>query len=444
MLKIAARNVCETHPVTTIGASPPDAGITVDSGFVRGSLFFVTFLLIWLSLAPFRDLSDPALLDPAGAGDVLNQISVVLLTAALAAFVVLSKSWNALRAVTPLLALTLAWFMLSAIFADYPELAGRRLLLAVFTIFNAIALLTLPRDARHFAWLLAGAAGVLLVAAYVSVLVIPERAIHQSTDLLGDDLIGAWRGPFGHKNGAGAGMVIFIFIGIFVSRTVSRPVGAVLAMLAGIFLAFTHAKTSIILLPVILVMSFVLPRIHSRGIRVVAVIAAPIIINVLTIGSVCLDPIHNLLNALLPDPTFTNRDEIWRFTFEQIAQRPFFGFGFQAFWQTGQLMGSFPASEWVARASDAHNGLLNLAVMAGLPGALLSGLWILLRPATDYAYAPTSGSEPLTSLFLQIWLFGACLSGFESALFEGGNSVWFMMLVSMFGLRLQRITAPAR
>jgi hypothetical protein len=43
----------------------------------------------------------------------------------------------------------------------------------------------------------------------------------------------------------------------------------------------------------------------------------------------------------------------------------------------------------------------------------------------------------LTTLFLQIWLFGLCLSSFESVYFSGGSSVWFMIMVAIIGLRFQ-------
>ena len=43
----------------------------------------------------------------------------------------------------------------------------------------------------------------------------------------------------------------------------------------------------------------------------------------------------------------------------------------------------------------------------------------------------------LTTLFVQIWLFGLCAAGFESTLFDGGNGLWFMMSAAIIGLRFQ-------
>jgi O-antigen ligase len=46
-------------------------------------------------------------------------------------------------------------------------------------------------------------------------------------------------------------------------------------------------------------------------------------------------------------------------------------------------------------------------------------------------------------MFVQTWLFGLYLSGFESDLFRGGSIVWFMMAASVIGLRLQTTAAYA-
>jgi O-antigen ligase len=165
----------------------------------------------------------------------------------------------------------------------------------------------------------------------------------------------------------------------------------------------------------------------------------PLVIAILTIGSVLFAPIQALVGRLLSDPTFTGREEIWRFAIDHIAERPVVGFGFQAFWGTSDLVSAWTYLEsWGYRASDAHNGFLNIAVMTGLVGLAISMIWIFVQPLTDHIRTPPDRSDPaLTLLFLQIWLFGLCVSGFESELFNGGSMIWFMMVVSIIGLHYQ-------
>src|SRR5207253_180290 len=171
----------------------------------------------------------------------------------------------------------------------------------------------------------------------------------------------------------------------------------------------------------------------------VTVIGIPSVIGVLTIGSVEFDAVNALISELMSDASFTGRNEIWRFTLDHIAERPIVGFGYQAFWGTSELVNTWTYLEsWGYRASDAHNGFLNIAVMTGLVGLVLAMGWILVQPFLDQVRTPRERVDPaLNMMFVQIWLFGLYLSGFESDLFSNGSVLWFMMVMSIIGLRLQ-------
>ncbi|MEA2905932.1 MAG: hypothetical protein QOI12_3319 [Alphaproteobacteria bacterium] len=413
---------------------------------IRSALFLGTFLLVCLTAAPFPDLSDPKLLEPVGDGNVIGQVLVLLLTASLAAFVLFNKARIVSKALTPVLVLTFLWFACSAAFSLYPELAARRLVLAAFTIFQAAVFLLLPQERDHFGRLLAVGTLVVLAVCYAGVMFLPDLSIHQSTDLAEPDLAGNWRGFFAHKNGAGSAMVVLIFIGIFVIRTFNSCLGALIIALATVFLAFTESKSPLRLLPVVLVASVFLTRFRDPVAKFIVAISVPAMIGVLTIGSVEFGSIHALVDSLLSDPTFTGRDEIWRFTLDHIAERPLVGFGFQAFWGTTELVSTWNYLEsWGYRASDAHNGFLNIAVMTGLVGLAISMTWIVVQPFVDHIRTSPGRIDPaLNMLFLQIWLFGLCIAGFESELFNGGSVVWFMMAVSIIGLRYQATAQLSR
>jgi O-antigen ligase len=435
--------------VTGAGALSLDPAVSSNSDVsrrLRSALMLAAFLLTWVTVNPFPDLSDPRLLDPIESGNLLSQISALLLSAALLAFVWRTDTRVFVRAFTPLLVVVLAWFALSAVFSANAGLAGRRLVLAVLTIMNAAAFLLLPVGREHFARVLAVGALIILVLCYGGVIFFPARAIHQLADVFDSGLAGDWRGVFGQKNGTGAAMVVLIFIGIFVARTVSVSLGSVIAALAAVFLFFTHAKSSTALLPVVLVLGFLIMRVRSPAIKVALALAVPLVIHVLTIGSVSFEPIKAVLDVVLPDATFTNRDEIWRLVLDQISQRPLVGFGFQAFWGTSDLILSAGAdASWAYTATDAHNALLNLAVTTGLVGAALATVWIFAQPMRDLIRVERSDGDRATAmLFLQIWLFGLCLSGFESVFFSGGSDLWFMMLVAILGLRFMTVARLER
>jgi O-antigen ligase len=173
-----------------------------------------------------------------------------------------------------------------------------------------------------------------------------------------------------------------------------------------------------------------------------AAASVPAIIGILTVGSVEFDFVHSFITKFSRDPTFTGRNEIWRFALDHIAERPIFGFGYQAFWGTSELLNSWTyLRSWGFRASDAHNGFLNVAVTTGVAGLVLSLIWTFVQPLRDLMRTPPDRVDPaLTTLFLQIWLFDLYLSAFESELFNGGSIVWFMTVASILGLRFQATT----
>lgn len=445
-----------SHAPSLTGGYAPGHTASLDSErLIRDVLFLGTLLLVWFTTDPFPDLGDPRQLDPSTHGDFLNQAATILVTGALAAFALIKRSPLVGRVITLPLILVFAAFAASALHSAYPDVAARRIVLASFTIFQAAVLLLLPQGRQHFARLLAAAAIVILVACYFGVAFMPTRSIHQADDIgvletaadVGPgDLTGNWRGLFAHKNGAGAAMVVLIFISIFVGRSVSRPLGAATAVCAGVFLYFTRAKSPLNLLPIVLFLSYLVPRVRSRFLAFAVVLGTPFLITLLSVGSVMFSPIKALVSAVLPDPTFTGRDEIWLFALDHIADRPLFGFGFESFWGTPALVSNWSFHEsWGYRASDAHNGYLNLAVTTGLVG-LGATLWlIVVQPFADYRRCLALGADrAVTTLFLQIWLFGLCLSSFEAELFRGGSALWFMMLIAMLGMRFLSIAETTR
>ncbi len=408
---------------------------------LRNALFLATLLLCWLTVTPFPDLSDPQLLAPKADGDLLSQVATVLLTAALAVFVFVKRSSLVLRTVTLPLVLTFGAFAVSAVSSAHPDVASRRIVLAVFTIFQASALLLLPYGREHFARLLAAVAVTVLAACYFGVALLPQFSIHQLNDVTEPALAGDWRGFFTHKNGAGAGMALLIFIGIFVHRAWNKLVGTLIVIFAAVFLYFTQAKSPLNLLPIVLLLSYVVPRVRSSSLALVLILGTPILINLLTVGSVMFEPVRELISRFMSDPTFTGRDEIWRFALDNVAKRPLFGFGFEAFWGMPDLVNAWSYQEsWGYRASDAHNGYLNLAVTTGLVGLACSLCWIMAQPFVDLRRVQMRNADgALRTLFLQIWMMGLCLSGFESELFRGGSALWFLTVASIVGIRLMTI-----
>src|SRR5262249_42696611 len=152
---------------------------------------------------------------------------------------------------------------------------------------------------------------IVLATSYLGVLLMPHLSIHQASDVIENALAGAWRGPFGHKNGAGAMMVVLIFVGVYVGRIVNLTAGAMIIAGAALFLPFTMSKSPMGLFLLVLILSFMLLRLRSAAAKYVLVIGTVVIANLLTVGTVTIDAVDKLITSLMPDASYTGRDEIW-------------------------------------------------------------------------------------------------------------------------------------
>lgn len=419
-------------------ATPPALTATQD-GFGAAAVLFVAMLLFYLiSMNPFVDLTGAAALDPAAdKTNLLNQLVFLALTAGIWIFGARAPLRETIARPRLLLAILLLWFLLVSALSPYPTVALKRVVLAFLTCVNAGIFLLLPRSEEQFVKLLAFSFLAMLAVAYFGVTFLPRLAIHQAAELREPINAGLWRGQFPHKNAAAATMVLASFVGLYVYGRGLRVAGAAIIVLAVVFLAHTGGKTATAALPGILIVAWAFER--WRALRVPIAIGGVAAFNILAVGSSVADPIRQIVLALGVDPTFTNRSDIWRLALSAIADRPVTGYGFQMFWQTDALVYSRGAgASWAVEAYNGHNAYLDLALTTGVPGLLLAVTWLLILPLRDIAGAKDSGNDPaLTRLFIRIWLYGVFTSCVESILFQSGSPMWFAMVFSVFGLRLQ-------
>ena len=353
---------------------------------VRSVLFLAAFLAAWISFHPFPDLSLPPQSVVEG-GDPANQIGFSAMFLAFAAWTYWHEPRRLMLLLRPVLVATVAWCVLSVITSWEPALAARRLTFELIVISISAMILLVPKNLRHFSDLLAAAVLIVLAACYLGVFLLPQYAIHHATDFLEPEHAGEWRGVFPHKNNAGAAMVLFVFVGFYVARMRSFALGTAIVVLAGIFLAFTESKTAIGVLPIALILSGIIGRSRSAALGIAIVVTTLFIFELCSVGTVIFEPMQRLMQAIMPDATFTGRTEIWQLAVQAVAQRPFTGYGFSTFWGTPEVVYGFgDRPTWANAATDAHNAYLNLAVTIGIPGMLLGRA--LGRRAADRRLLP--------------------------------------------------------
>lgn len=412
-------------------------------GCVRYTLLLSVFLLLWITFRPFTDLSTA--LDIAEiSGTAINQLGYSLLFVLLGAWCLAHEPRRLLLLIRPVFVALLCWSALSVVASWEPSLAARRFAFTLITIAIAGMVLLVPRNVRQFSSVLSLAVLVVLALCYYGVFFLPSLSIHQSSDFAEPLLAGDWRGVFGHKNGAGATMVVFIFIGLFVARQRNIFLGALIVILAGTFLVFTRSATAIAMLPITLVMSVLIGRMRTAAGGITATFLLVLFFAIFSIGSIYSEAIHKLVEAVLSDASFTGRTEIWQFAIDSLAKHPITGYGFAAFWNTPEVIyGLNGADVWANTANHAHQGYLDLALTIGIPGATLAVLWLVVLPLVDFFRAPADPSvAPLKMLFLRVCLFAAFGSCFESMLLQEGELGLFFF-TSAFALRLLSVSRMA-
>jgi O-antigen ligase len=403
-------------------------------------LFMAVFLFYWVTTNPYVDLTGTAVLDPsAGASSSINQIVTIGLTLSLMVYGFTHPMRSIILQPRLLLAALFSWFFIVALLSNYPGQSAKTIVLAILTVMNASIFLLLPSSERQFGKLVAIGTLIMLGFAYYGVIFKPLVAIHQASELREPMNAGFWRGHFTHKNAAAGAMVMAAFFGFFVMRVWSRFLGIVIICLAWFFLIHTGGKTASAMLPAVLVISWFFER--YRALRIPIALGGVAAFNLLAVGSAVIPPFRELVNSFGVDPTFTNRADIWRFAFTAIEDSPIIGYGMKAFWQTRELVYSNNSIEtWAVEAYNAHNSFIDIWLLTGLPGLIMTLFFVLFMPLKSLMRKDGVPAEQshVTRLFVRVWLYTLYNAGLESVFFDSGSYQWFSFTIALYAFRLQK------
>ncbi|ODT83241.1 MAG: hypothetical protein ABS76_04795 [Pelagibacterium sp. SCN 64-44] len=410
------------------------------SGAARFSGLFVALALLalWTQAQPFASLSSHGVLDDPTQSSLLRRNLTLLILALFLALVWRRGRLDQLRrAMGWLVPLLFAWFAFCALLGASPGLALNRLALSGITLVIAFCLPLVFERLGDFVLVLGLAASLAVALCFLGALFVPDLAIHSLRDAVEQGLAGDWRGMFRHKNDLAPMSVHFILVGLLLRQIGWRFWG--LALMAGALalLLLSGGKTSALLLVPALFGAMALLRLGDRA-------GAPLVLllvgglALVTLGGVAFPPVAALV-AHLPDPSFTGRTDIWRLGLEAAAARPVTGYGYAVFWDTGVTYAVAGSGDTAAQVSHAHNGFVENALAAGLPGLMLVLAFTLFAPLGHIAAIRPRCDDPKARAFLQFlianWLFVLMSASLESVLFNRGDSIWFTGLLALACLR---------
>lgn len=257
---------------------------------------------------------------------------------------------------------------------------------------------------------------------------------------------GRWRGIFLHKNIMGRFMALGLFSNLLAAWLVSGRerwlyVGGAL-FCAGLMLMAQSASALVVTALVgatLLALRIWMPGDGSGIRRHVGFLLAVLLALFL---AVLLPYFTDMIFVLTGrEADLTGRTLIWQGVWNAIMDRPWAGYGSNVFWtpENGTAYSYIGAYlNW--DAPHAHNGLLELALMVGLPGVVLFLMAFLLTAARVGGLRQNLPQERPLQFFILILLFTFFVNITEVTVMQANNGLWFCFLY--VALRSTLITLP--
>lgn len=405
-------------------------------GALRTAIATLTLGIFWLSFEPFPGgVAEYAV--KQSSGSLINQVGFT----ALFALVLLSVlSFSPIAAVVRLLSFSwmaaIGMLAVSVVFAPDPNVAIRGFLFTTLCILTAAGVCVLPKSADSFCRAIIVAGGAVLTLSYVGLLVFPTLAVHPPDSMHA----GVWRGVYAHKNITGPVMAMLTFAGVYMLRRGMRWWGILFTIAAFIYVIKTGSKTSLALVPLVILMVLIPAALGMRLLGALIVTFAIVGTHALTIGTVYVPFFDDILRIFSPATTFTGRIYIWNFSKEFVTQNPLTGFGFDGFWLTPIVLEAEQAFDQIWNPTDilgGHNAFLDVALNFGLVSLVLVSWLLVFAPTIAYIKTERASENGyLADFFYMIIAFTGMNAALESFYFERAHPVWLTLVIAAFGLRL--------
>lgn len=370
-------------------------------------------------------------IDMSGAGDKLRQIIILLLlAAALPLFMRRVQYLIRILSTNRSILLVFAWALISVLWSNVTGIAAHRILGTLLVA--ALTLLAASLPPRQIVRVLLFFTGIIMTINFLGIIFLPSRAL---------DHEGMWKGLHMHKNIAGyfsaISALLWLFMGLVRKNRWLLAGGAAW----GMFLWFSHSRTSVATFLIVLPLGtlFWSSLRHGFNRRLFALL--------LWFGGLVIPLFIYLSLTLWADffggnafafiyRTLTGRTEIWQFVWKSILQAPLLGAGYGSFWAIGDHSPAIlKASESVARYTEAHNGYLDILVSLGVIGFVftVSALAQAFRAFRFYSVSRTdTATREVLLCALLLLTFGIIHNLFESTLLQGLNTLWTLMLLSIW------------
>lgn len=328
----------------------------------------------------------------------------------------------------PLLLLLIGVALISVLWSVAPQVTLRSSFALIgTTLFGAY--LAVRFSLREQLQLLAWALGIAALFSLAFAFALPEYGV--MNDARGE----AWRGIYHHKNVLGRLMSLSTAVFFFLALGGRRHrwltwCGFCLSL--GLLL-LSGAKTALVVLLTVLIL---LPL--YRALREAYTIIVPILITcVFAVGGGLVWLSSNLdstFGVLGRDATLTGRTDIWSAVVGMIAERPWLGYGYSAFWlgwegESAQVWIRLSAFTANLYPTHSHNGMLDLWLDLGFVGGVLFTLVFLLT--FGRALRLIRSTKTMEGVWPLAYMTFMLLNGVTYPIGLEKNNIWWVLYVAI-------------
>jgi len=303
-----------------------------------------------------------------------------------------------------------------------PGVTTRRTIALLMSSLFAIYLGAVFRG-PHLARVLMLSGLIMGLGSLVMVFGFPRIGIHQY------DNAGLWRGLWYEKNQMGLVMTAgaVAAAACLASQDPRRLLPAATLAVSTLLVLATQSKTSLLCLVLGVGIVAALWAMRKGGPAMAVVcIWFGVVLTAIGLYVFITEPAI-VLKALGKDPSLTGRTDIWAALMRRVADHPWTGFGYQAFWGRDSIPAEFIRRETQWPVPSAHNGWIDLLVQLGWPGAISVGLTVFTAFATTLFRIPVAGAREgyFGMAYFAVFLL---LSLSESVLLTNANLPWTLLL----------------
>lgn len=263
---------------------------------------------------------------------------------------------------------------------------------------------------------------------------------------------GAWRGIYSQKNDLGRFMALAIVVlGLSVSRKgwargaagrAAWGVAWATVAIAGGLLLLSRSATSLGTLIILILLVPLYRVLQLRRSSLMPVLLAGGSLIIIAAGLLAATNAELIISIVGKDSTLTGRIPLWAAVWQKIAERPWLGYGYNAFWLGAN---SEAADVWLTNRwlpNHAHNGFLDLWLELGVFGLLLVIFHLAGSAVRSVRYA--SRTPTLIGLWPLVLLTILLLYNFNySVLVSQSVFFWAVYLGTSLRIRLELGQVPA-